>query len=203
MGTDNTVVIGGPLPPVVTNAEGAPAMSAPCMTSETMTYPGPAGYADFAKYLDPRKLVPGGRVYVVVLRTADLPNGQKICMTSGNIAVQLGHAIAKLTEGSNWHVSESDIALLSVASSKDLEQLALDLTNEGTAYVKYLDEGKLYGEGVKVFTALATHPIQKNASAALKVLRPWNCACNVGSSEARKERLGLVNRRSEYGGPES
>lgn len=152
------------------------------------------GYAGFAKFLDPRKLVPGGMAYVVVLRNADLTNGQKVCMTSGNIAVQVGHVIAKLAQESNWDVAESGIALLSVADSKDLEGLAQVLTNEGTAHVKYEDEGKLYGDGVKVFTALATHPIQKNASAALKKLRPWKCACN---NDDRNERLGIREKPSK------
>lgn len=178
---------GAVFPPVHEDAEGP-------MTAEGVRS-GAVGSADisasrpgFAKFLDPRKLVPGGIAYVVVLRNADLPNGQKVCMTSGNIAVQVGHVIAKLAQESNWDVAESGIALLSVADSKDLVGLALALTNEGTAHVKYEDEGKLYGDGVKVFTALATHPIQKNASAALKKLRPWKCACN---NDDRNERLGI------------
>jgi hypothetical protein len=116
------------------------------------------------------------RIYIVVLRNLDLPD-RKLCMTSGRIASHAVHVATKLQRSiPDVDVQDKDIIILSVAGKPELEQLCMDLNRERVAFVEYRDVDRVIdGEHL---TAIATHPIAKNFSAALKHLRPWKCACN-------------------------
>jgi hypothetical protein len=116
------------------------------------------------------------RIYIVVLRNLDLPD-RKLCMTSGRIASHAVHVAAKLQRLiPAVDVQDKDIIILSVAGKPELEALCQDLTNECVMFVEYRDVDRVIdGEHL---TAIATYPIEKNSSVALKHLRPWKCACN-------------------------
>lgn len=116
------------------------------------------------------------RIYITVLRNLDLPD-RKLCMTSGRIASHAVHVTAKLQRLiPDVDVQDKDIIILSVAGKPELEKLCQDLTNEGVMFVEYRDVDRVI-EGEHL-TAIATYPIEKNSSVALKHLRPWKCACN-------------------------
>lgn len=116
------------------------------------------------------------RIYIVVLRNLDLPD-RKLCMTSGRIASHAVHVAAKLQYVlPNLDVQDKDIIILSVANNAELDRLCMDLNNERVEFVEYRDIDRVIdGEHL---TAIATYPIEKNSSFALKHLRPWKCACN-------------------------
>jgi hypothetical protein len=116
------------------------------------------------------------RIYIVVLRNLDLPD-RKLCMTSGRIASHAVHVTAKLQRlFPEIDVQDKDIIILSVAGKPELEKLCCDLSGEYVRYVEYRDVDRVI-EGEHL-TAIATVPIEKNSSFALKHLRPWKCACN-------------------------
>lgn len=116
------------------------------------------------------------RIYIVVLRNLDLPD-RKLCMTSGRIASHAVHAAAKLQRAlPEVDVQDQDIIILSVAGSKELEQLCCDLNRDRISFVEYRDVDRVF-EGERL-TAIAIHPIEKNQSKELAKLRPWRCACN-------------------------
>ena len=133
------------------------------------------------------------RIYIVVLRTLDLPE-RKLCMTSGRIASHAVHVGAVLTRASGIDVADKDIIILSVAGKNELEQLCENLNRERIRFVEYRDVDRVIdGEHL---TAIATFPIEKNSSQALKHLRPWRCACNevqVPRSSVA-EQSGLTDR---------
>lgn len=116
------------------------------------------------------------RIYIVVLRNLDLPD-RKLCMTSGRIASHAVHVAAKLQRRiPEVDVQDQDIIILSVADNKELIDLCGALNVEGIRYAEYRDTDRVIkGEWL---TAIATYPIEKNSSFALKYLRPWKCACN-------------------------
>jgi hypothetical protein len=115
------------------------------------------------------------RVYIVVLRNLDLMD-RKLCMTSGRIASHAVHAGAVLTRASGLDIANEDIIILSVANNMELAKLCASLQCEGISFVEYRDTDRTF-EGEHL-TAIATYPIEKNSSFALKHLRPWKCACN-------------------------
>jgi hypothetical protein len=116
------------------------------------------------------------RIYIVVLRNLDLPD-RKLCMTSGRIASHAVHAAAKLQRLlPQVDVQDQDIIILSVAGKPELEELCRALSRENIGFVDYRDADRVIdGEHL---TAIATYPIEKISSIALKHLRPWKCACN-------------------------
>jgi hypothetical protein len=116
------------------------------------------------------------RIYIVVLRNLDLPD-RKLCMTSGRIASHAVHVAAKLQRLiPDVDAQDKDIIILSVADNAELESLCQRLIGEGVMFVEYRDIDRVIdGEHL---TAIATYPIEKNSSFALKHLRPWKCACN-------------------------
>jgi hypothetical protein len=119
------------------------------------------------------------RIYIVVLRTLDLPD-RKLCMTSGRIASHAVHAAVKLQRLLPLiDVQDQDIIILSVAGSTELKHLCQDLNRECISFVEYRDIDRVF-EGERL-TAIAVYPVEKNQSHALKVLRPWKCACNETS----------------------
>ena len=98
-------------------------------------------------------------------------------MTSGRIASHAVHAIAKLQRLiPEVDIQDKDIIILSVADKPQLERLCKELIAEGFAFVEYRDVDRVI-EGEHL-TAIATFPIERNSSHALKQLRPWRCACN-------------------------
>lgn len=115
------------------------------------------------------------RVYIVVLRNLDLPD-RKLCMTSGRIASHAVHVGAVLTRATGIDVADKDIIILSVADKAELQRLCNQLNDEEVSFVEYRDTDRII-EGEHL-TAIATWPIEKNSSAALKHLRPWKCKCN-------------------------
>ena|SRR5208283_1045098 len=119
------------------------------------------------------------RIYIVVLRNLDLPD-RKLCMTSGRIASHAVHAIAKLQRLlPEVDIQDKDIIILSVAGKPELEELCRSLSHENIGFVDYRDTDRVI-EGEHL-TAIATYPIEKNSSLALKRLHPWKCACNETS----------------------
>jgi hypothetical protein len=116
------------------------------------------------------------RIYIVVLRNLDLPD-RKLCMTSGRIASHAVHVAAKLQRLiPEVDVQDKDIIILSVADNKELEGLCAALYKERVQIIEYRDVDRVIdGE---YLTAIATYPIEKNSSFALKHLRPWKCKCN-------------------------
>jgi len=114
-------------------------------------------------------------VYIVVLRNLDLPD-RKLCMTSGRIASHAVHTAVKLQRALGCDVSEKWIIILSVANNAELETVCQELNRERLQYVEYRDVDDAFrGEHL---TAIATFPMEKNQSGALKKLRPWRCKCN-------------------------
>lgn len=116
------------------------------------------------------------RIYIVVLRNLDLPD-RKLCMTSGRIASHAVHVAAKLQRLiPDVDVQDKDIIVLSVANGTELAALCNNFLHCGIRFVEYKDMDRVIdGEHL---TAIATYPIEKDSSLALKRLRPWKCACN-------------------------
>ena len=141
------------------------------------------------------------RVYIVIPRTVDskLPP-YKMSMTCGRMAAHAAHVAAVLTRASGVDVADKDLIVLSVANSADLLATCACLEVENISFVAYRDVDKAFqGE---LLTAIATWPIERNSSAALKKLRPWCCACNqVPSPRSSTMERPIPNREDSGSTP--
>lgn len=118
------------------------------------------------------------RIYVIVARNLDLPDGSKLCMTSGRIAAHVAHAVLKMEEcySGGEALWDCDIVILSVPNSSDFAPLMDILVRKNIPFAKYFDTDKLW-EGEQL-TAICTYPIFKEQGNVMGHLRPWKCACN-------------------------
>jgi hypothetical protein len=134
------------------------------------------------------------RIYVIVARNLDLPNGSKLCMTSGRIAAHVAHAVLKMEEcySGDAVLWDCDIVILSVPNSSEFEQIISRLIRKRIPYTSYFDTGKLWqGE---LLTAVATFPIMREHGNVLGDLRPWKCACNEASKNDLRPRSSTMEQ---------
>jgi len=118
------------------------------------------------------------RIYIVIPRTVDSEKPPfKLCMSCGRMAAHAAHAAAMVQDKRpDINVSDLDLIVLSVGSSRDLLILRDALKCEGVQSEEYKDVDKAF-EG-ELLTAICTWPIEAKSSKALNALRPWKCACN-------------------------
>lgn len=120
-----------------------------------------------------------GRIYVVVPRTVDSPLPPfKLSMSCGRMAAHVGHAAGLLqdTFPNSVKVRDTDLIVLSVANSIELQEALGRIKEQGIWHVCYLDTDKAF-EG-ELLTAIATLPLDEEQRKVFAGLRPWKCKCN-------------------------
>jgi hypothetical protein len=116
------------------------------------------------------------RLYTIVPRTLYDKYGNNITMTCGRMAAQVAH-LAGLLGKKGVDVAGTDLIILQVSNSSQLEYVESALVDSSVDFEQYLDTNKAY-EG-ELLTALALYPIERGSCEVLRELKPWVCACNI------------------------